>query len=46
VDLLEKTADLDAECGALYHAAHGLALYHHRICQTGAPPAVSSDRGR
>jgi hypothetical protein len=34
VDLLEKTSDLDAECGALYHAAHGLALYRHRVCKT------------
>jgi len=30
--LLEQTADLDVECGALYHAAHGLALYRQRIC--------------
>ena len=30
VTLLERTADLDVECGALYHAAHGLALYRHR----------------
>ncbi|NBW88112.1 MAG: ADP-ribosylation factor-directed GTPase activating protein isoform b, partial [Planctomycetia bacterium] len=27
VTLLERTADVDVECGALYHAAHGLALY-------------------
>lgn len=33
VTLLEKTADVDAECGALYHAAHGLMLYKHRMCQ-------------
>jgi len=32
VALLEQTADLDVECGALYHAAHGLALYRRRIC--------------
>lgn len=32
VSLLEQTADLDVECGGLYHAAHGLALYRHRIC--------------
>jgi hypothetical protein len=30
--LLEQTADLDVECGALYHAAHGLAIYRGRIC--------------
>jgi len=28
--LLEKTEDLDLECGALYHAIHGLALYRQR----------------
>jgi len=32
VTLLESTADLDVECGALYHAAHGLAIYRDRIC--------------
>jgi hypothetical protein len=32
VTLLEQTADLDVECGALYHAAHGLAIYRRRIC--------------
>jgi len=32
VTLLEQTADLDVECGALYHAAHGLALYRSRVC--------------
>jgi hypothetical protein len=31
--LLEQTADVDVECGALYHAAHGLALYRRRVCQ-------------
>jgi hypothetical protein len=34
--LLEQTADVDVECGALYHAAHGLALYRLRTC--GSPP--------
>jgi hypothetical protein len=33
VELLERTADVDVECGALYHAAHGLALYRARICR-------------
>ncbi|RLS35706.1 MAG: ADP-ribosylation factor-directed GTPase activating protein isoform b [Planctomycetota bacterium] len=32
VVLLEQTADVDVECGALYHAAHGLLLYRQRIC--------------
>lgn len=36
--LLEQTADVDVECGALYHAAHGLALYRRRICETAAAP--------
>ncbi len=34
-DLFEKTRDLDMECGALYHAAHGLSLYRTR--RFGAP---------
>ncbi|MCE9630963.1 MAG: ADP-ribosylation factor-directed GTPase activating protein isoform b [Planctomycetia bacterium] len=33
VTLLEQTADLDVECGGLYHAAHGLAIYRRRICR-------------
>lgn len=32
VTLLEQTADVDVECGALYHAVHGLRLYRERIC--------------
>jgi hypothetical protein len=32
VSLLETTADVDVECGALYHAAHGLLLYSQRTC--------------
>ena len=36
VTLLEQTSDIDVECGALYHAAHGLLLYRERIC--GATP--------
>ncbi len=32
VALLESTADVDVECGALYHAAHGLLLYRQRTC--------------
>ena len=30
VDCLEKTQKFDLECGALYHAAHGLQLYRTR----------------
>jgi hypothetical protein len=32
VTLLERTSDVDVECGALYHAAHGLLLYKERRC--------------
>jgi hypothetical protein len=49
VTLLEQTADLDVECGALYHAAHGLAIYRHRICGPGdtagsAPEPAAASR--
>lgn len=30
--LLERTADVDVECGALYHSCHGLAIYRQRVC--------------
>jgi len=29
--LLEETQDMALECGSLYHAAHGLLLYHERL---------------
>ncbi len=29
--LLERTKHLDLECGALYHAAHGLVLYRTKV---------------
>ena len=32
VTLLEQTADVEVECGGLYHAAHGLLLYRERAC--------------
>jgi len=32
VTLLERTADVDLECGGLYHAVHGLAIYRRRLC--------------
>jgi hypothetical protein len=44
VTLLEQTADLDVECGGLYHAAHGLALYRRRICPHDTSPAASGGR--
>ena len=33
ITYLEQTADLDVECGALYHASHGLLLYRQRMRQ-------------
>lgn len=30
-DLFRKTKPIDLECGALYHAAHGLAVYRERM---------------
>jgi len=30
--LLERTADVAVECGGLYHACHGLAIYRRRVC--------------
>lgn len=36
VTLLEQTADVDVECGALYHAAHGLLLYRQRTCKAAS----------
>ncbi len=30
-EIFDKTRDLPLECGALYHAAHGLALYRERL---------------
>jgi hypothetical protein len=29
--LLERTQHLDLECGAMYHAAHGLVLYREKV---------------
>lgn len=37
--LLEQTADVAVECGGLYHACHGLALYRRRLAPPG-PDAV------
>ena len=30
-DLMEATHDVRVECGALYHAAHGLVIYRQRM---------------
>ena len=42
VTLLEQTADIDVECGGLYHAAHGLSLYRRRACANAAHTQASS----
>ncbi len=39
-DLFEQTAELDLECGALYHAVHGLQLYRARRFGPRATVAV------
>jgi len=40
VTLLEQTADVDVECGALYHAVHGLMLYNQRRCRGSSPTST------
>lgn len=35
---LEQTADVAVECGGLYHACHGLAIYRRRICGPASEP--------
>jgi len=37
VGLLDETADIDLECGALYHALHGLVVWRERVCGVGTP---------
>jgi hypothetical protein len=37
LDCLEKTQKFDLECGALYHAVHGLQLYRNRRFGPGKP---------
>jgi hypothetical protein len=49
VSLLERTEDVDVECGGLYHAVHGLALYRRRICRTASsaiPEAITAAERR
>ena len=51
-DIFDKTRDLPLECGALYHAAHGLLLYRNRL-DSAAPykpseapdPSVTGNNG-
>lgn len=42
VTLLEQTGDIDVECGGLYHAVHGLALYRARTCGPAAARAPAA----
>jgi hypothetical protein len=42
-ETLERTEGLDLECGALYHALSGLAIYDRR---TGGKPAIAKRDGR
>ncbi|RLS49813.1 MAG: hypothetical protein DWH87_03080 [Planctomycetota bacterium] len=47
VTLLEQTSDLDVECGALYHAAHGLAIYRRRTCaESTTKPLPDTDQAQ
>lgn len=47
VTLLEQTSDLDVECGALYHAAHGLAIYRRRACaESTTKPLPDTDQAQ
>lgn len=39
-DLLESTRSLPLECGALYHAAHGLVLYRDKLLSLKTTPGV------
>lgn len=45
--LLELTSRAPLDCGALYHAAHGLVLYRERVCgprQYSLPGAPTAER--
>jgi hypothetical protein len=48
--LLERTKHIDLECGALYHAAHGLVLYRTKVFgpreQVADAAGASSDMSR
>lgn len=44
LDCFEKTQKFDLECGALYHAAHGLDLYRiRRFGPRDSDPSPKSD---
>jgi hypothetical protein len=40
--LLDRTKDIDLECGALYHAAHGLVLYRDKVYGPRASAVAST----
>lgn len=42
--LIEDTQDLDLECGALYHAAHGLILYRDRMKRLSSSSTSTTGR--
>ena len=44
VDVLDRTKKADLECGSLYHAVHGLALY--RLRQFGPPSKADQKAAR
>ena len=44
--LLERTKHIDLECGALYHAAHGLVLYRAKVYGPRDSLAGAGQRGR
>lgn len=43
-DLLEGTQDAQIECGALYHATHGLVVYRMRRFPESVKPAAGSSQ--
>lgn len=45
--VFDKTRGFDLECGALYHAAHGLVLYRNRLARSAyqPPPGASGTVG-
>jgi hypothetical protein len=45
LDLLERTYDMDLECGGLYHSVHGLQLYRTRV-YGAAESAPQADPGQ
>lgn len=44
-EFFDQTKDLELECGALYHAAHGLVLYRNRRFGARAQPAAANEPG-